>query len=131
EARDPRRGHLAECGDEAGGEARAPRTPLPPQSARRPAQGRVVIAFRTRYDAVIVGGGHNGLVAATYLARAGQSVLLLERNAELGGATASKALFPGVDARLPRYSYLVSLLAPSIVRDLDLRFSTRQRAIAS
>jgi phytoene dehydrogenase-like protein len=84
-----------------------------------------------RYDAVIVGGGHNGLVAAAYLARAGQSVLLLERNPTLGGATASKALFPGFDARLSRYSYLVSLFPRAIVDDLALSFATRRRAVAS
>ena len=87
--------------------------------------------FGARYDAVIVGGGHNGLVAAAYLARAGQSVLLLERNPELGGATASRRIFPGMDARLSRYSYLVSLLPRAIVDELGLRFTTRRRAVAS
>ena len=62
------------------------------------------------YDAVIVGGGHNGLVAAAYLARAGRRVLLHERRDELGGAAVSEVAFPGVDARLSRYAYLVSLL---------------------
>ncbi len=85
----------------------------------------------TRYYAVIVGAGHNRLVAAAYLARAGQRVLVLERSATLGGATTSKAIFPGMDARLSRYSYLVSLFPDAIVRDLGLRFATRQRAIAS
>jgi len=92
---------------------------------------RGVDRFRTRYDAVVVGGGHNGLVAASYLARAGQSVLLLERNPDLGGATASRRVFPGMDARLSRYSYLVSLLPREIVDDLGLRFETRRRAVAS
>ena len=87
--------------------------------------------FSTHYDSVIVGAGHNGLVAASYLARAGQSVLVLERNDDLGGATSSKAIFPGMEARLSRYSYLVSLLPASIIADLGLRFSTRQRRIAS
>ncbi len=86
---------------------------------------------QTRYDAVIVGGGHNGLVAASYLARAGQSVLVLERAEELGGATTSKAIFAGMDARLSRYSYLVSLLPRTIIEELGLRFATRRRAIAS
>lgn len=86
---------------------------------------------RKHYDAVVIGGGHNGLVAAAYLARAGQSVLVLERGVELGGATASRRVFRGVDARLSRYSYLVSLLPRQIVSDLALSFSTRQRAIAS
>ena len=89
------------------------------------------MAFQTHYDAVVVGGGHNGLVAAGYLARAGQSVLVLERNADLGGATASQRVFPGMDARLSRYSYLVSLLPRAIIADLGLRFVTRRRTVAS
>ena len=62
------------------------------------------------HDVVIIGGGHNGLTAAAYLARAGLSVLLLERDDHLGGAAVSAQAFEGVDARLSRYSYLVSLL---------------------
>ncbi|MFD3546128.1 phytoene desaturase family protein [Streptomyces sp. NPDC058655] len=83
------------------------------------------------YDAVIVGGGHNGLVAAAYLARAGRSVLLLERLGHTGGAAVSTRPFAGVDARLSRYSYLVSLLPAKIVRDLGLRFSVRRRTVSS
>jgi phytoene dehydrogenase-like protein len=84
-----------------------------------------------RYDAVVVGGGHNGLVAATYLARAGRDVLLLERSDHVGGAAVSEAAFAGVDARLSRYSYLVSLLPRAIVDELGLRFQTRRRRISS
>ena len=73
------------------------------------------------YDAVIVGGGHNALVAAAYLAGAGKRVIVLERLGHLGGAAVSDRPWPGVDARLSRYSYLVSLLPPQIIRDLDLR----------
>ncbi|WP_261717493.1 NAD(P)/FAD-dependent oxidoreductase [Streptomyces sp. FZ201] len=83
------------------------------------------------YDAVIVGGGHNGLVAAAYLARAGQSVLVLERLDRTGGAAISTRPFEGVDARLSRYSYLVSLLPKKIVRDLGLTFRVRARTISS
>ncbi|MCS0603603.1 NAD(P)/FAD-dependent oxidoreductase [Streptomyces sp. LP11] len=83
------------------------------------------------YDVVIVGGGHNGLVAASYLARAGRSVLLLERLDTTGGAAVSSRAFSGVDARLSRYSYLVSLLPPKIVDDLGLRFQVRKRSISS
>lgn len=84
-----------------------------------------------RFDVVVVGGGHNGLVAATYLARAGRSVAVLERLDHLGGAAISGAVFPGVDARLSRYSYLVSLLPDTIVTDLGLDLRLASRAVAS
>ncbi|HET8755508.1 MAG TPA: NAD(P)/FAD-dependent oxidoreductase [Solirubrobacteraceae bacterium] len=84
-----------------------------------------------RYDAVVVGGGHNGLIAAAYLARAGRSVLVLERSDHVGGAAVSEAPFAGVDARLSRYSYLVSLLPRQIVAELGLQFQTRRRRISS
>ena len=84
---------------------------------------------RTSFDAVIVGGGHNALVAATMLARAGRSVLMLERREELGGAAVSASLFPGVDARVSRYSYLVSLFPPDLLRDLGVRLELRRRRI--
>jgi len=90
-----------------------------------------VTELRTHYDVVIVGGGHNGLVAAAYLARAGRSVLVLERTGVLGGAAVSELAFPGVDARLSRYSYLVSLLPQKIVDDLGLEFGARRRTISS
>ncbi|WP_432102524.1 phytoene desaturase family protein [Streptomyces sp. bgisy091] len=85
----------------------------------------------THYDAVIVGGGHNGLVAAAYLARAGWSVLVLERLGTTGGAAVSSRPFDGVDARLSRYSYLVSLLPRKIVHELGLDFAVRRRTISS
>ena len=83
------------------------------------------------YDAVIVGGGHNGLVAATYLARAGRSVLVLERRGHLGGAAVSERPWPGVDARLSRYSYLVSLLPRTLAADLGLEVELRRRGVSS
>ncbi|GGZ42833.1 phytoene desaturase family protein [Streptomyces bluensis] len=94
-------------------------------------RGESVREGRRSYDAVIVGGGHNGLVAAAYLARAGRSVLVLERLATTGGAAVSTRPFAGVDARLSRYSYLVSLLPRKIVRDLGLDFRVRGRTISS
>ncbi|MFI1016765.1 phytoene desaturase family protein [Streptomyces sp. NPDC020965] len=89
------------------------------------------MSAHTSYDTVIIGGGHNGLVAAAYLARAGRSVLVLERAARVGGAAVSTRPFAGVDARLSRYSYLVSLLPSKIVRDLGLDFSVRKRTVSS
>ncbi|MFJ2276194.1 phytoene desaturase family protein [Streptomyces sp. NPDC087866] len=89
------------------------------------------MTVRESFDAVIVGGGHNGLVAAAYLASAGQRVLILERLAATGGAAVSTRPFAGVDARLSRYSYLVSLLPRKIVRDLGLDFAVRKRTVSS
>ena len=83
------------------------------------------------YDVAIIGGGHNGLVAATYLAQAGKSVIMVEANAEIGGATASVRAFPEYDARLSRYSYLVSLLPDQIVSDLGLNFECISRNVSS
>src|SRR5213596_4270055 len=87
--------------------------------------------IRSKYDVAILGAGHNGLVAASYLGRAGLSVLLLEKNDYIGGATASQRIFPDYDARLSRYAYLVSLLPQKIIRDLGLNLELRRRAIAS
>ncbi len=84
-----------------------------------------------KYDVVIVGGGHNGLVAATYLAKAGKSVVILEANPEIGGATQSVRTFPEFDANISRYSYLVALLPDAIVQDLGLNFECISREVSS
>src|SRR5438445_8243589 len=87
--------------------------------------------IKSRYDVVILGAGHNGVVAATYHGRAGLSVLLLEKNDYIGGATTSQKVFPDYDARLSRYSYLVSLFPEKIIRDLGLKLELRRRATGS
>jgi phytoene dehydrogenase-like protein len=71
-----------------------------------------------RYDAIVIGGGHNGLTCAAYLARAGRKVLVLERRHVLGGAAVTEEIFPGF--KFSVCSYVVSLLRPEIIRDLDL-----------
>ncbi|MEZ4458053.1 MAG: NAD(P)-binding protein, partial [Gemmatimonadales bacterium] len=71
-----------------------------------------------RYDAIVVGGGHNGLVAAAYLARAGKRTIVLERRHLIGGAAVSEEVFPGFTFSV--FSYVVSLLRPEIIRDLEL-----------
>jgi phytoene dehydrogenase-like protein len=83
------------------------------------------------YDVVIAGGGHNGLVAAAYLARAGESVLVLEREDQVGGAAVSAEVFPGTGARISRYSYLVSLLPRRIIDDLRLDLRLLRRRFSS
>ena len=83
------------------------------------------------YEVAIVGGGHNALVAACYLAKAGKRVVLLEKNLEFGGATKSVYAFEGVDAKLSRYSYLVALFPDQIKQDLDLEFETLSRTVSS
>src|ERR1700753_1370729 len=83
------------------------------------------------FDAVVVGGGHNGLVAAAYLARAGLRVRLLERLSHVGGAAVSAQPFEGVEVRLSRYSHLVSLLPTRIIEDLGAQVRLAPRPISS
>lgn len=77
------------------------------------------------YDAIVVGAGHNGLVCACYLARAGLEVLVVERTDRIGGACVTEELFPGF--RISTASYSLSLLLPSIVADLDLKLDVRAK----
>ncbi|OZG29072.1 hypothetical protein BH683_011480 [Williamsia sp. 1138] len=83
------------------------------------------------YDDIVIGAGHNGLTAAAYLAQAGRRVLVLERSDHLGGATVSARPFPGMDARLSRYSYLVSLMPRQIITDLGLDITLIRRRYSS
>ncbi len=71
------------------------------------------------FDAIVIGGGHNGLIAAAYLGRAGLRTVVLERRETLGGAAATSELTPG--ARVPTLAHTVGRLRPSVVRDLDLK----------
>jgi phytoene dehydrogenase-like protein len=80
---------------------------------------------------VIIGGGHNGLTAAAYLARAGHRVTVLERLEYFGGAAVSAQAFEGINARLSRYSYLVSLLPAQIVEELGLSIKLAPRRYSS
>ncbi len=91
----------------------------------------VAAARSFRYDVAIVGGGHNALVAAAYLARAGRSVVVLELLDHVGGAAVSERPWAGVDARLSRYSYLVSLLPQSVIDDLGLDIRLLRRRYSS
>ncbi len=82
-------------------------------------------------DVVIIGAGHNGLVAACYLAQAGLQVRVLEASDRVGGAAISAKVFEGVDARLSKYSYLISLLPDQIQRDIGVRIRTLRRSVSS
>ena len=75
-------------------------------------------APKRRFDAIVVGAGHNGLVAACYLAKAGVDVLVLERNDYIGGAAVSRQLYP--EFTYSNCSYVCSLLRPEIMRELEL-----------
>ena len=86
---------------------------------------------RVEWDAIVVGGGHNGLTAAAYLSRAGRRVLVLERLDETGGAAVSERPFRGVDVRLSRYAYLVSLMPSQLIDELGLDVTLLPRTVSS
>ena len=73
----------------------------------------------SRHDAVIIGGGHNGLICGAYLAKAGLRVVVVERHDIIGGAAVTQEFHPGF--RASTFSYLMSLLHPKIIADLNLR----------
>ncbi len=72
-----------------------------------------------KYDVVVIGGGHNGLTCGAYLARAGKKVLVLERRSIVGGAAVTEEFAPGF--RTSTFSYVMSILHPKIIRELELR----------
>lgn len=80
--------------------------------------GNFVHPKTTKYDAIIIGGGHNGLVTASYLAKKGLSVLVLERRHIIGGAAVTEEIIPGF--KFSRASYLAGLLRPSVISELEL-----------
>lgn len=88
-------------------------------------------SIKNEYDALIIGAGHNGLVAASYLSRTGLRVLVIEKNDYIGGATTSQRIFPDYDAYLSRYSYLISLFPQKISVDLGLTLDLKRRKVAS
>jgi phytoene dehydrogenase-like protein len=86
---------------------------------------------RIGYDAVVIGGGHNGLACAAYMAGAGRSVVVLERGDVVGGAVRSAEIFPGRTANISKYSYLVSLLPEVVVDELGLDITLQRREVSS
>src|SRR3990172_8730345 len=80
-----------------------------------------------KYDAVVIGGGHNGLVCAAYLARAGQRVCVLERRHVLGGCATTEALWPGY--KVSTAAYVISLFLPQIIRELKSRIANKTATI--
>jgi phytoene dehydrogenase-like protein len=91
---------------------------MPLHLRQRTSRNPLSACMNSKYDAIIIGGGHNGLVNAAYLARAGKKVLVLERRHVVGGAAVTEEIFPGF--KFSVCSYVVSLLRPEIIRDLDL-----------
>ncbi len=87
--------------------------------------------MQDNFEIIIIGSGHNALIAACYLAKAGRKVLVLEKNDYIGGATTSQKVFTDYEAYLSRYSYLVSLIPDEIIRDLELNIELKSRKFAS
>ena len=95
-----------------------PKTPTKAKAAARPARARATSKADRTYDAIVVGGGHNGLTNASYLAKAGLRTLVLERRHLVGGAAITEELRPGF--WFTTFSYALSLLRPEIIQDLEL-----------
>ena len=89
-----------------------------------------LLSKTTHYDVAILGGGHNALVSACYLSKSNKRVVVLEKASQFGGATQSVYAFPGVKAKLSRYSYLVSLFPDKIKEELGLEFDTLRRKVS-
>src|SRR5262245_6074522 len=107
------------CSTPSEGRPDMPKTPKPPKPARKTAPSRTSASSADgHWDAIVVGGGHNGLTNAAYLAKAGLRTLVLERRHLVGGAAITEELRPGF--WFTTFSYALSLLRPDIVQDLDL-----------
>src|SRR5207237_4582212 len=106
--------HRSPHGGHRGASSQAGKSPRYPAAVLQPRAE----AGMKQYDAIVIGGGHNGLVTAAYLAHAGKKVLVLERRPRVGGAAVTEEIFPGF--KFSMFSYVVSLLRPEIIRDLDL-----------
>ena len=96
-----------------------PRLPLLHHGKYLRSPGAYIAPTRSKRDAIVIGGGHNGLICAAYLAKKGLDVLVLERRHIIGGASVTEEIYPGF--KYSRASYLAGLLRPQIIEELDLK----------